>query len=80
MTLTYFTARSTWVSYAFEWVRLLKCHLKGKTCSKLANGQVIDYSEKKAIGLHLPLRASPIEALRNRWAACVSRQSFFATD
>ena len=31
MTLTYFRARSTWVAYAFEWVKLLKCHLKGKT-------------------------------------------------
>ena len=27
--------------------KLLKCHLKGKTCRKLANGQDIDYSEKK---------------------------------
>ena len=26
---------------------MLKCHLKGKTCSKLANGQDFDYSEKK---------------------------------
>ena len=24
--------------HAFEWEKLLKCHLKGKTCSKLANG------------------------------------------
>ena len=39
-------ARSAWVPYAFEWVRLLKCHLKGKTCRKLANGQDVDYSEK----------------------------------
>ena len=38
MTLTYFTARSTKVAHAFEWGKLLKCHLKGKTCSKLANG------------------------------------------
>ena len=39
--------------------KLLKCNLKGKTCRKLANGQDIDYSEKKkeemAPGLHLPL-------------------------
>ena len=28
MTLTYFTPRSTWVSNAFEWGKLLKCHLK----------------------------------------------------
>ena len=47
MTLTFFMARSTWVSYALEWVRLLKCYLKGKTGSKLANRQDIDYSEKK---------------------------------
>ena len=47
MTLTYFKTRSTWVVYAFEWGKLLKCHLKGKTCKKLANGQNIDYFEKK---------------------------------
>ena len=28
MTLTYFTARSTYVANAFEWGKLLKCHLK----------------------------------------------------
>ena len=28
MTLTYFMARSTQVANAFEWGRLLKCHLK----------------------------------------------------
>ena len=44
MTLTYFRARSTWVAYAFEWVKLLKCHLEGKTCRKLVNGQDIGYS------------------------------------
>ena len=38
MTLTYFTARSTKVAHAFEWGKLLQCHLKGKTCSKLENG------------------------------------------
>ena len=39
MTLTKFMARSTWVAYAFEW---------GKQASrKLANGQNIDYSEKR---------------------------------
>ena len=47
MTLTYFMARSTWFPYAYEWVRLLKCHLLGKTCRTLANGQDIDYSEEK---------------------------------
>ena len=37
--------------------KLLKCHLKGKTCRKLANGQDIDYSEEKKMApvLHLPL-------------------------
>ena len=31
----------------FEWVKLLKCHLKVKTSRKVANGQDIDYSEEK---------------------------------
>ena len=50
-------ARSTWVAHAFEWEKLLKCHLKGKASKKLANGQNIDYSEKRktAQGLHKPL-------------------------
>ena len=50
-------ARSTWVAHAFEWEKLLKCHLKGKASRKLANGQNIDYSEKTkmAQGPHLPL-------------------------
>ena len=30
MTLTQLMARSTWATYAFEWGKLLKCHLKGK--------------------------------------------------
>ena len=47
MTLTQFMARSTWVASAFEWEKLLKCHLKGKASRKLANGQNIDYSEKR---------------------------------
>ena len=47
MTLTKFMARSTGVAHAFEWEKLLKCHLKGKTSKKLANGQNIDYSEKR---------------------------------
>ena len=38
MTLTKFMARSTWVAYAFELGKLLKCHLKGKASRKLANG------------------------------------------
>ena len=40
-------ARSTWVAHAFEWEKLLKCHMKGKASKKLANGQNIDYSEKR---------------------------------
>ena len=27
MTLTYFTARSTWVAHAFEWEKIGKCHV-----------------------------------------------------
>ena len=40
-------ARSTWADHAFKLGKLLKCHLKGKASRKLANGQNIDYSEKK---------------------------------
>ena len=47
MTLTYFTARSTEVAHAFEWGKLLKCHLKGKTFSKLANGLKFYVFKKK---------------------------------
>ena len=47
MTLTYFTARSTYVAHAFEWGKLLKCHLKCKTCSKLANGLQFYVFKKK---------------------------------
>ena len=47
MTLTKFMARSTWVAYAFELGKLLKCHLKGKASRKLANGQNIEDSEPK---------------------------------
>ena len=46
ITLTKFMARSTWVAHAFEWEKVLKCHLKEKASKKLANGQNIDYSEK----------------------------------
>ena len=34
-------ARSTWVAHAFEWQKLLKCHLKGEASRKLTNGQNI---------------------------------------
>ena len=47
MTLTKFMARSTWVAHAFGWEKLLKCHMKGKASKKLANGQNMDYSEKR---------------------------------
>ena len=45
MTLTKFMARSTCVAHAFGWEK--KCHMKGKASKKLANGQNIDYSEKR---------------------------------
>ena len=55
MTLTYFMARSTKVAHAFEWGKLLKCHLKGKTCSKLANGlQFYVFKKKLTPGVALP--------------------------
>ena len=55
MTLTYSRAMSTLVTYAFEWLKLLKCHLNGKTCKKLANGQDIDYYDKNG-----PRASSPL--------------------
>ena len=42
MSLTYFTTRSKLAAYAFEWGKLLKGHLKGKSCI----GQNIYDSEK----------------------------------
>ena len=50
MTLTKFMARSTWVAYAFERGKLLKCHLKGKASRKLTNGQIILINLKKENG------------------------------
>ena len=47
MTLTKFMARPTWVAYAFESGKLIKCHLKGKASRKLANGQNIEDSKKR---------------------------------
>ena len=47
MTLTKFMARSTWVAYASELGKLLKCHLKEKANRKLANGQNIEDFEKR---------------------------------
>ena len=32
LTLTYFMARSNWVSYRFEWGKLLQCYLMGVVC------------------------------------------------
>ena len=37
LTLTYFTARSNWVAYTFEWGKLLQSHLMGETYSKGLN-------------------------------------------
>ena len=45
-TFTYHTARSTQAAHAFEWGKLLECHLKGKTCRKWVNGLKICDSEK----------------------------------
>ena len=56
MTLTYFMARSTQVVHAFVWGKLLKYHLKVKTCKKWADGQNIYVYEKKCPpGVCLPL-------------------------
>ena len=55
MTLIYLTARSTYGAHAFEWGKLSKCHLKGKTLWKWANGLNIYDSENKCTsGAGLP--------------------------
>ena len=43
MTLAKFMARSTWVAYAFEWEKLLKCHLKGKASKSQKIGKWTEY-------------------------------------
>ena len=47
MTLTYFTTRSTRLAHAFEWGKMSKCHLNGKTLWKWVNGLKIYDSENK---------------------------------
>ena len=47
MTLTKFMARSTWVAYAFELGKLLKCHLKGKASRKLAKDRILKIQKKE---------------------------------
>ena len=34
LTLTYFTVRSNWVAYMFEWGKLLQSYLMGKLAAK----------------------------------------------
>ena len=46
MTLTYFMARSTKVANAFEWEKMVKCYLMGKTYWEWANGQKINVNGK----------------------------------
>ena len=43
MTLTKFMAWSTWVAHAFEWEKLLKCHLKGKASKSQEIGKWTEY-------------------------------------
>ena len=55
MTLTKFMARSSWVAHAFEWEKLLKCHLKGKASKSQEIGKWTEYwlfwKKKTAQGL-----------------------------
>ena len=56
MTLTFFL-RQGQLAHAFEWGKLLQCHLKGKTCSKVANGLNLYDLKKKLtpeVALTLP--------------------------
>ena len=57
MTVTQSMARSTWVVDAFEWEKMLKCHLKGKAAGNWQMDRLLIILEKKmAQGLHLPLQ------------------------
>ena len=47
MTLIKFMARSTWVAHAFEWEKLLKCHLKRKASKKLAMDRILIILKKE---------------------------------
>ena len=65
--------------------KMLKCHLKGKTCRKLANGQDIDYSEERKNGTrasaapllglfsiifkHVYIQQISGERLQDRWSS-----------
>ena len=77
MTLTKFMARSTWVAHAFEWEKLLKCHLKGKASKKLANGQNMDYSEKRKRpkGFICPCTG---ERLQDHWSSGLYQETITA--
>ena len=68
-------ARSTWYAYAFEWGKLLKCHLKGEASRKLANGQNIDYSEKRKWpkGVICPCNGVKIPYFSNMFIGICSR-------
>ena len=49
MTLTQFMARSTWVAHmhAFEWEKLLKCHLKGKPAGNWQMDRILIILKKR---------------------------------
>ena len=47
MTLSQFMAMSTWVAHAFEWGKLLKCHLKGKTAENWQMGRILIILKKE---------------------------------
>ena len=47
MTLTKFMARSTWVAYAFELGKLLKCHLKGKASINWQMDRILKIQKKE---------------------------------
>ena len=57
MTLTYFTARSTQVAYAFEWGKIVLLSFEGKTVRKWANG-LKSYDSEKLWTPRVGLRSS----------------------
>ena len=47
MTLTKFMARSTWVAYAFELGKLLKCHLREKPAGNWQMDRILKIQKKE---------------------------------
>ena len=62
LTMTYFTARSNWVIFTFEWGKLLQSHLMEEILQQYT---IIDFNEVD-IRIYLPEKVIFTEAARPR--------------